>query len=137
GAAVRRDDRDQVGKLLRLKREKLVAGLRSLQCPGRALALTDKRRHLRTVAVDVADRARLHAHGVLQAADRVLPTRARIRDKLGVGRRKRDISITLLESLVDLPDLERDVLRLAEKLLRALDVLLERLERGIRQARQI
>src|SRR5690606_3859792 len=45
--------------------------------------------------------------------------------------------VLLLERLVDLADLEGDVLRLAEKLLRALDVLLELLERAIGQARQI
>ncbi len=43
----------------------------------------------------------------------------------------------LLERFVDLADLEGDVLCLPEKLLRALDALLELLERGIWQARQI
>jgi P-type conjugative transfer protein TrbJ len=40
---------------------------------------------LRGVAVDIADDAGLHAHGILQAADGVLPARARIGDELGVG----------------------------------------------------
>jgi hypothetical protein len=65
-----------------LQREKLIAGLRRLQRAGRALALADQRRHLRAVAVDIADDAGLHAHGVLQAADGVLPARARIGDEL-------------------------------------------------------
>src|SRR5690606_4476285 len=82
-------------------------------------------------------RTRLHAHGVLQTADRVLPPAARIGDKLGVGRRKRDVAILLLERLVDLADLEGEILGLPKKLLGALDVLLELLERRIRQARQI
>src|SRR5690606_24974329 len=72
-----------------------------------------------------------------QTADRIFPTAARIGDKLGVGRGKRDIAVLLLERLVDLADLERDVLGLAQKLLCALDVLLELLERAMRQARKI
>jgi len=42
-----------------------------------------------------------------------------------------------LERLVDLADLEREILGLPEKLLRALDVLLELLERAMRQARKV
>ena len=61
--------------------------LRRLQCPGRALTLADQRGHLGAVGVDIADRARLHAHSVLQTADRVLPAAARVGDKLSVGRR--------------------------------------------------
>src|SRR5690606_28231466 len=66
GAAVCRDDRDQVGKLLRLEGKELVARLRGLQRPCRALALADQRGHLGAVAVYIADDASLHAHGVLQ-----------------------------------------------------------------------
>jgi len=56
-----------------LQSEQLVAGLRGLQRAGRALALADEVRHLRAIRVDVADETGLHAHRVLQAADRVLP----------------------------------------------------------------
>ncbi len=43
----------------------------------------------------------------------------------------------VLECLVDVLDVEGDILRLAQKLLRALHILLQGLERAIRQARQI
>ena len=108
-----------------------------MQRAGRALALADKRGHLGAIAVDVADDASLHAHGVLQTANRIFPTAARVGDKLGVGRRQRDIAVLALERLVDLADLEREILSLPEKLLRALDVLLELLERAMRQARKV
>ena len=39
--------------------------------------------------------------------------------------------------MVDLADIVGDALRLAEKLLRALDRLLDLVERGLRQAREI
>ena len=53
GGAGRRDDGDQVGKLLRLERQQLIAGLRDLQRAGRALALAVKQGLLGAVAVDV------------------------------------------------------------------------------------
>ena len=44
--------------------------------------LADKGEHLGSVCVDIADDTGLHAHGVLQAANRILPARPRIGDKL-------------------------------------------------------
>src|SRR5690606_39852307 len=111
-----------------LEREKLVAGWRGYQCAGSILALADKLGHLGAVGLDIADDSGLNAHGVLQAADRVLPAAAGIGDKLLVGGRERDVAILLLERLVDVLHVEGDALRLAEKLLRALDVLLDLLE---------
>src|SRR5690606_14831421 len=57
GAAIGRDQGDQVGELLRLEGEKLVTGLGRLQRAGCRLALVDERRHLRAVRVDIADDA--------------------------------------------------------------------------------
>src|SRR5690606_18338719 len=62
---------------------------------------------------------------------------ARIRDQLLIGGRERDLAVLLLECLIDLPDFERDVLRLAQKLLRPLHVLLKLLEGGIWQAGEV
>src|SRR3546814_12218658 len=59
---------------------------------------------------DRADDAGLHAHGVLQAADRVLPAGPRIGDKLAIGRGQRAVAILGLEDLIDLLHVEGDVL---------------------------
>ena len=99
--AVGGHDRGEVGKLLRLQGEKLVAGLGRLQRTGRALALPDKRGHLATVGVDVADNAGLDPHGVLQAADGVLPAFTRLRDKRLIGSRHRCISVGGLERAIE------------------------------------
>ena len=72
-----------------------------------------------------------------KAADRVLPALARIRDELLIGRRQSRRCRIVLEGLVDLLDVEGDALRLAEELLRALHRLLELLERGVGQAREV
>lgn len=63
GAAIGRDQRDQIGKLLRLECEKLIAGLGRLQCALRALALADEVRHLGAVRIDIADNAGLGPNG--------------------------------------------------------------------------
>src|SRR3546814_10416395 len=57
--SVRGDDGREIGELLGLEREELIAGLRRLQGAGRALALADERRHLGTGGVAVADDAGL------------------------------------------------------------------------------
>src|SRR3546814_383340 len=137
GSTVRRDDRGEVGELLRLKGEELIAGLGRLERTGGALAAADERRHLGAVGVDVADDAGLHAHRVLKAVDRVLPALARAGDQLLVGSRDRGVAVGGLECLVDLLDVERDVLRFGQQRLRPLDRLLDLLERGVRQAREV
>ena len=81
GPAVGGDDGGEIGELLGLERQKLVAGLRRLQGAGRTLALADQRRHLRPVGVEVADDSRLDAHGVLLASHRILPARLSVRDQ--------------------------------------------------------
>ena len=135
--AIGGDERGEVGELLGLEREKLVARLRRLKRACRRLARSDQRRHLRAVGVDIADHGGLHTHRVLQAADRVLPTRLRIGDELCVRRRHRGGRVFLAEDLIDLLDVVGDVLRLGEKLLGALHRLLKLLQRGVRQAREI
>ena len=80
-APMGRDDRGEIRELLGLQRQELIAGLARLQRTGRALARGDKRRHLGTVGVEVADDRGLRPHGILQAGHRVLPTRLRVRDQ--------------------------------------------------------
>ncbi len=58
-SALRGDRRSQVGELLCLEREQLVAGLCGLQRTSRALARGDERGHLAAVGVEVADDGRL------------------------------------------------------------------------------
>src|SRR5579884_665005 len=123
-ASIGRHDGGEVGELLRLERENLVAGLHRLQRPGRALALADQRRHLRPVGVEIADHTGLDPHRVLQAADRVLPPCPGVGDELLVGRGQRGITVGRLKRLVDLLNVEGDVVRLPEKLLGTLDGLL-------------
>ncbi len=135
--AIGRDDGREVGELLRLKRQELIASLCHLKGASRALALTDQRRHLRSIGIDVADNAGLDTHGVLQAADGILPARPGIGDELLVRGGQRDIGVLLLEGPIDLLNVEGDVLGLVEQLLRPLYGLLKLLERGKRQARQI
>src|SRR3546814_5299063 len=57
-AALRGDRGGEVGELLRLEREKLVAGLRRLQSTARRLAGADERVGRRAGAVDIADHDR-------------------------------------------------------------------------------
>ena len=117
--------------------ENLIAGLGGLQRASRPLALREERRHLRAVGVDIPDNTGLHAHRVLQSADGIVPARAGVSDELLVRRGHRHAAVLVLKRLVDLLDVEGDVLRLTQKLLGALDVLLNLLERGIRQAGEI
>src|SRR5690606_17907458 len=104
GSAIGRQQRDQIGKLLRLQREKLVACLSCLQRAARILALPNEGSHFSAVGVDIADHAGLDAHRILQAAHGVSPAPARIRDQLLIGGRERDLAVLLLERLIDLAD---------------------------------
>src|SRR3546814_1365133 len=70
--------------LLRLEREKLVAGLRRLQSTARRLAGADERVDRRAGAVDIADHARLHAQRIFKRPDAVFPARIGIGDHLGM-----------------------------------------------------
>src|SRR5579884_1534003 len=65
-ASIGRHDGGEVGELLGLEGEDLVAGLRRLQRTGGALALADQRRHLGAVGVEIADHRCLHTHGILK-----------------------------------------------------------------------
>src|SRR6266446_5671475 len=59
----------EIGKLLCLKREKLITGLARLQRPRSALARINKRRHLGAIAVEVPYNGGLHPHGILEAGN--------------------------------------------------------------------
>ena len=87
GAGDRRHDRGEVGELLGLERDELVAGLRGLQRAGRGLARRDQRVDLGAGAVEILHHAGLHAHGVLEAGERVLPAGLRVGDELLRGGR--------------------------------------------------
>ena len=81
---------------------------------------------MRARVVEVGDHAGLHAHGVLEAGERVLPTRLRVSEKLlRGGRAGIGLRIGLRERLVDRRDAVGDALRLREKLLGPRDRLLE------------
>src|SRR3546814_8045215 len=83
-AALRGDRGGEVGELLRLEREKLVAGLRRLQSTARRLAGADERVDRRAGAVDLADHARLPAQRIFKRPDAVFPARIGIGDHLGM-----------------------------------------------------
>jgi hypothetical protein len=108
------DGRREIAELLSLKREDLVAGLRRLQRAACALARSHQRRRLGTVGVEVADNAGLHAQGVLQRGDRVLPTRLRVGDECLIGLTARRRRIIGRERAVDLLHVVGNALRLGE-----------------------
>ena len=71
----------EIGKLLRLQCEELIAGLARLQGARRTLARGHKGRHLRAVRIEIPDDGGLHPHGVLKTGDRVLPAHLRVGDQ--------------------------------------------------------
>ena len=127
----------EIGELLRLKREKLVAGLRCRKAAGRRLARRHQGRHLGAVGIEITDHASLHAQRILQGRDRVLPARLRVTDQRLAGLAGVRAAVGGLKRMIDLLDVEGDILRLREKLLRALDRGLKLLQRRIWQAREI
>jgi hypothetical protein len=68
----------EIGELLGQQSRQLVAGLRCLQSSRCRLARCHKRRHLRTVGVDIGDDAGLHPQRILQRRDRGLPASLRV-----------------------------------------------------------
>ena len=136
-AALRGDQRGEIGELLRLQGEKLVARLRCLKCAGCGLARRNEAVHRRARAVDVTDDAGLNAQRVLERADAILPARIGVGDHLRVGAGERGASVAAVECLLDVSHVVGDPLRFAEKLLRALDLLLQLLERTERQRGEI
>ena len=126
GARDRRHDGGEIGELLGLERHELVAGLGGLQRAGGRLARRDQRIDLGARAVEILHHAGLHAHGVLEAGERVLPAGLRIGEELLRGGRARiGLRIGLRERLIDRGDVVGDALRLGEKLLGLADRLLE------------
>ena len=118
GARDRRHDGGQVGELLRLQRDELVAGLGRLKRAGGRLARRDQRLDLRARAVEVLHDAGLHPHGVLEAGERVLPARLRVGEELlRGGRAGIALRIALRERLIDRRDVVGDALGLGEELL--------------------
>src|SRR3954468_22598713 len=73
--ALCRDSGGEVGKLLRLKCEDLIAGLGCLQGAARTLARRHERRCLDTIGVEIADDTGLDPERVLQRSDGILPPR--------------------------------------------------------------
>ena len=131
------DGSGEVGELLRLQGEKLVAGLRCRKAARCRLARRHQGRHLGAVGVEIADDASLHAQRILQGRDGVLPARLRVGDQGLTGLAGVSAAVSGLERVIDLLDVEGNVLRLREKLLGALDRGLKLLQRGIWQAREI
>lgn len=80
-AALSGDCCREISQLLRLKREKLIAGLARLQCSRCTLTCSDERRHLGAMGVEITYHRGLNPHGVLKARNRVLPTFLRISDE--------------------------------------------------------
>src|ERR1700722_3577987 len=102
GACDGRHDGGEVGKLLGLERRELIAGLSGLKRAGRGLARRDQRIDLSAGAVEVLHGASLHAHGVLEAGERVLPAGLRAGEELLAGCRTGiALSIALRERLID------------------------------------
>jgi hypothetical protein len=120
-ASLGRDSGCEVGELLRLESEYLIARLRRLERAGRWLARRNQRRHLRAVGVEIADDTGLDAQGILQASDRVLPPQLGVGDQRLIGLAGVRAAIGGLESVVDLLNIVGNVLRLGEELLGALD----------------
>src|SRR5262249_2581664 len=79
--ALRRDCCCEVGKLLRLNRQKLIAGLGRVKRLCGALACPDQTRPCAGMGVEVADDSRLNAQGVLRAVAGVLPACPGVRDQ--------------------------------------------------------
>ena len=78
------------------------------------------------VDVEILHDAGLHAHGVLEAGERVLPARLRVGEKLlRRGRAGIGLRIGLGEGLIDRADAVGDALRLGQKLLGLGDRLFE------------
>jgi len=127
----------EVGELLRLQGEKLVAGLRCRKAARCRLARRHQGQHLGAVGIEIADDASLHAQRILQGRDGVLPARLRVGYQGRTGLAGVDAAVGGLERVIDLLDVESDVLRLREKLLGTLDRGLKLLQRRIWQAREI
>ena len=126
GARDRRHHRGEVGELCRLKRDKLVAGLRSLKGAGGPLAGRNEPSNLGAGGGEVLHYTGLDAHGVLESREGVLPAGLSAREQLLRGGRTRiSLRISLSESLIDGGDAVSDPLRLGQKLLGLVDRLLE------------
>ena len=122
GAALSREERGHVGKLLRDQGEQLVASLLRLQCTGGTLARRDERVHLRLRRIQIADDGCLRLQRVLEAGERVLPPCLRVGDELPRRRRPGVAGrVEALELALDVGNVVGDALRLAEQLLRALN----------------
>src|SRR6266446_8497962 len=81
-ARLRRNDCGQVGELLGLERDELVAGLRGLKAAHRRLTRRHERIGLDARGIEVLDNAGLDVQRILVACKRVLPALLRAADKL-------------------------------------------------------
>src|SRR5690606_38625615 len=95
----------EIGELLGLQGEQLIARLgRGKGTTGR-LARPDKRIDAAARAVDIADDACLDAQGVLQGSDAILPARIGIRDHPRMVTGQRGSGVAILEGLLDALDI--------------------------------
>ncbi len=101
GSRNRRHHRGEIGELLGLDRDQLIAGLCSLQRAGRRLAGVHQRIDLCVGALEILHHTGLHTHRILIRSKCVLPTGLRVGEKLlrrgrsrvvhGIGRRERGV----------------------------------------------
>src|SRR5882757_8446243 len=87
GARNRGHHGGEVGELVGLKGDKLIARLRGLQRARRGLARRHQSVDLHAGAIEIANDAGLHAHGVLETCEGVLPAHLGIGEQLRRGSR--------------------------------------------------
>ena len=119
--ALSRESSREIGELLRLKCEDLVAGLGCLQGTTGALTRCHKRGRLDAVGIEVADDAGLNPQGVLQRRDRILPARLSVGDQRLIRLVARGRRIAGRERAIDLLDVVGNSLGLGQQLLGPLD----------------
>ena len=116
-----REGSREIGELLRLKRQNLIAGLGRLQGATGTLTRCHKRGRLDAVGVEVADDAGLNPKRVLQRSNRIVPPLLSVGHqhlvRLAAGGRR----IAGRESAIDLLDVVGDALGLGQQLLGPLD----------------
>ena len=119
--ALSREGSCEIGELLRLKREDLIAGLGCLQGATGTLTRCHKRGRLDAVGVEVADDAGLDAERVLQCCNRILPPRLSVGYQDLVRLAASGRRITGRERTIDLLNVVSDALGLSQQLLGTLD----------------
>ena len=127
----------EIGQLLRLQRDELIARLRRLQRAGGVLALRDEVGHGCPGPVEIADDAGLGLQRILEACDGCLPAAAGTCHQFRIAESGEPGGVVGVEGVLDAGDIIGDALRLAEQVLGALHRLLQLRKRGMRQAREV